>query len=361
MADENLQDQAEKTEEPSQYRIDEFRKKGEVASSRELTSTLILVASILTLSISMVYLYETLGEFVEWIYSLDASKSFTEPVFKRIVEKIGTVALKCSGPVLLVSFCVAIGANLLQIGFIFSPEVLKFRPDRINPVKGLKRLFSMRSLVEALKGIFKFTFILSIVFLFIKDDIMTYTGFLHINFLQSFIMAKWILLKLSMAIVLGLFIVAMADFAYQKYTYRKKLMMTKEEAKREHKEREGNPEIKQRIKVIQREIAQRRMINEVPKADVVVTNPTHISVALKYDKETMISPEVIAKGADNVAMKIREVAKKHKVPLVENVMVARTLYKTVKIGNPIPRTLYKVVAEILAFVYRLKRKEKALS
>lgn len=181
------------------------------------------------------------------------------------------------------------------------------------------------------------------------------------NFLQSYTIGKDLILELGYSIVGGLVVIAVADFAYQKISYRKKLMLTKDEAKREHKENEGNPEIKQRIKTIQRQMMQKRMISDVPKADVIVTNPTHFSVALKYDSENMVSPTVVAKGADHMALRIRSIAKNNNIPIVENVMLARNLYKNVKVGNAVPRSLYKAVAEVLAFVYKLKKKEKALS
>ena len=163
------------------------------------------------------------------------------------------------------------------------------------------------------------------------------------------------ILKVVFSLIGGGTIVAAIDFSYQKISYRKKLMMTKEEVKKEHKEREGSPEIKQRIRSIQKELAQKRMMDDIPKADVIITNPTHLSIALKFNRETMIAPTLVAKGADNLAMKIRQVAKEHEIPMVENVPLARGLYKTVKIGRTIPQTFYKAVAEVLAFVYRMKK------
>jgi flagellar biosynthetic protein FlhB len=351
----------EKTEDPSAHRIEEFRKRGEVASSKELTSVLVLAASLLTLGLSLVYIYETMSTFVEWLYTLDVATAYTEKSLNTIVHKLVTVALKCVGPIFLVTLCVGVFANIAQVGLLFSPDVLEWKPDRINPLQGIKRLFSMKSVVEAIKSVFKFVFILSIVYYFLKDEMKTFSGFFHLEFFQAFVYGKGFLIKLGFAIVLGLVIIAVADFAYQKFSYRKKLMMTKEEAKKESKQQDGNPEIKQRIRAVQREMSQKRIMSEVPTADVIVTNPTHISVALKYDPENMVSPEVVAKGADVLALKIREIAKDNNIPIVENVPLARGLYKTVKEGQGVPRNLYKAVAEVLAFVYKLKRKQKAIS
>ena len=295
MADES-DSSGEKTEEPSEHRIEEFRKRGEVASSKELTSVLTLAACILTMGLSMVFIYETLASFIEWIYTLELEKAFTEPVFKKIAEKTIKTSLICAAPVFSVVFVMSIMANIMQFGFLWSPEVLQMKPERLNPVEGFKKLFSMKSIVEAVKGIFKFSIILFIVYWFMKEELNTFRGFIHHDFFYSFIFGKEIIVKLSLSIVLGMLVVAIGDFGYQKYSYLQKIRQTKEQAKRETKEQDGNPEIKQRIRAIQRDASQRRMIQDIPEADVIVTNPTHISVALKYDPLKMISPEVVAKG-----------------------------------------------------------------
>ncbi|MEI8346312.1 MAG: flagellar biosynthesis protein FlhB [Pseudomonadota bacterium] len=359
MADE--QDAGEKTEEPSTFRIEQFRRRGEVASSRDLTGILLLIGTIMALALSVVYIFETMSGLLEWLYSLNLDVAYSEQMKKMILEKALMALLKCSAPVLISALCIGVMGNIAQIGFLFAPEVLNFNPERINPVTNLRRLFSVRSSLEAVKGIFKFAIVMVIVYMFVKDDLSKYNGFLHLDFIAFFVVAKGMLLKLVYAILLGLLVVAAGDFAYQKFSYRKKIMLSREEAKREHREQEGAPEIKQRIKTIQRSMMQKRMMNNVPKADVIITNPTHLSIALKYDPKTMVSPEVVAKGADFMAIKIREIAKENNIPVVENVPLARTLYKTVKTGATVPRTLYKAVAEVLAFVYKLKRKEKALS
>ena len=355
--DENL---GEKTEEPTQHRIDEFRKRGEVASSRELTSVLILASSVFALFFSIIFIYETMAEFFKWIYGLNTSTAFLKESLKIIFSKMAWVGLKCLLPVFITVILSAVIVNVFQIGFLFAPEVLNWKFERINPVNGLKKLFSMQSLVETIKGFFKFVFVIAITWFFLKESIETYGGFYHIDFLQTFFVGKWIVLKLTCLMLGGLLVIAIGDLTYQKIRYRNRLRMTKEQAKKEQKEHDGNPEVRLRIRAIQREISNKRMMNEIQDADVVVTNPTHYSVALKYDAENMLSPKVIAKGADHLALKIREVAKKHDIPIVENVPLARALYNTVKVDSFIPKTLYKAVAEVLSFVYKLKIKRKAL-
>lgn len=352
---------AEKTEEPSQHRIEEFRKKGDVASSRELTSVLVLAACLLTLSLSLVYIFEQLTSYVEWLYTLDVSQAYAPKALNTITIKTFMVAGKCAAPLLFVALCVGVLAQVSQIGILYSPDVLELNFDRINPLNGIKKLFSKQALFEAIKGIFKFIVILGVVYNYLKDDIATYNGFMHLELSQAFLHSKDLLIKLSFAIVMAWTIIAIIDFAWQKFTYKQKLMQTKQQLKQESKEQDGNPEIKQRIRQIQKEMSKKRMIKDIKNADVIVTNPTHISIVLKYDSETMVSPLIVGKGQDFMAMKIREIAKEYNIPIVENVLLARTLYKTVKVGQPVPRNMYKAVAEVLAFIYKLKKKRKALA
>ena len=347
----------EKTEEPTQFRIDEFRKRGDVSSSKEITSALVLIASLLSLILFLSYIYETLAQFIEWVYTLNPQEAFIQKNFREIVRRSIITILLCSGPVCIAAFCVGIIANIMQIGFLYAPGVLNVKWERINPFIGVKRIFSIRTAVEGLKGFLKFLFIFSIVYFFMKEEITKFNGYLHTDYAQGLIYGKHVLIKIVFSVIIGLFLIATFDFSYQKISYYNKLRMTKEEAKRERKEQEGNPEIKQRIKDIQKKISQKRMMQEVPQSDVIVTNPTHVSIALKYDPITMQSPKVVAKGIDHIALRIREVAKKHDVPIVENVSLARNLYKVVKLGAFIPRDLYKAVAEVLSFVYKMKKKK----
>lgn len=357
MADEN---DDEKTEEPSQYKIDESRKKGDVASSKELSSVLLLSGSLLTLIICGVFIYETFTEYIDWIYRLDFKMIYTQEKFADVISQTMWTLVKCVAPSFGASVCLGILSQFIQIGFLYSPEILNADIERINPIKGFGRMFSKKALVEALKGVFKFTVVIAITYSVMKNNIGSFLGFLHSDAGQSLMFGKYLMVKLGFSILLGLGIVALADFGWEKWSYRQKMMMTKQEAKEESKEKDGNPEVKNKIRQIQRQMAQKRMMDDVKKADVIVTNPTHISVALKYDGETMVAPAVMAKGADHLALRIREIAKENDIPIVENIMLARTLYKTVKVGHGVPRTLYKAVAEILSFVYKLKRKQKAL-
>ena len=359
MSEEN--DGGEMTEDPSQHRIDEFRKKGDVASSRELTSVLVLAACLMTLSLSLVYIFEQMTAYIEWLYTLDIASAFAPKSLNTITTKTFIVAAKCSAPVLFVAMCAGVFAQVAQVGFLYSPDVLELNFDRVNPINGIKKLFSKQALFETVKGIFKFVVILSVVYVYLKDDIAKYNGLMHMEMSQAYVHSKDLLMRISFAILLAWTVIAILDFAWQKYTYKQKLMQTKQQLKQESKEQDGNPEVKQRIRQIQREMSRKRMIQDVKSADVIITNPTHISIVLKYDSETMVSPMIVGKGQDHLAMKIREIAKEHNIPIVENVALARTLYKTVKVGQPVPRNMYKAIAEVLAFVYKLKKKRKALA
>jgi flagellar biosynthetic protein FlhB len=359
MADE--QEDGEKTEDPSDHRIEEFRKKGDVASSRELTSVLVLAACLMTLSLSLVFIFEQMTSYIEWLYTLDLNAAFEPKALHTITTRTFMVAAKCSAPVLFVAMCIGVLAQVAQIGFLYSPDILELNFERVNPLSGIKKLFSKQAMFETVKGIIKFAVIISVVYVYMKEDIVKYNTFMHMEVSQSFFQAKDLLMKISFAILLSWGVIAMLDFAWQKYTYKQKLMQTKQQTKQESKEQDGNPEVKQRIRQIQREMASKRMIQDVKTADVIITNPTHISIVLKYDSETMVSPLIVGKGQDHLAMKIREIAKQHNIPIVENVLLARTLYKTVKVGHPVPRNMYKAIAEVLAFVYKLKKKRKALS
>ncbi len=351
----------EKTEEPSQHRIDEARKKGDVASSKEVNSVLILTGVFSTLILSSLFIFEVMYEYIEWLYGLNVTKAFTKELGAQIFSESMYVLLKCTAPVCLVSMILGVLSQIAQVGIIYSPEAIQLKLERINPLQGVKKLFSKKSLGEAVKGMFKFAVVLSITYYTLSDKLTSFIGFLHTESPEAFTYGKMFAFQLAISIFIGLLLIAIADFAWEKYMYKEKLRMTKQQVKEESKDKDGNPEIKQKIRSIQREMAQKRMLADIPKADVIVTNPTHLSIILRYDTERMIAPQVMGKGQDHLALKIREIAKEHNIPIVENVPLARAIYKTVKIGEGVPRSLYKAVAEILAFVHKIKRKRSAIS
>ncbi len=354
-------DSGEKTEEPSQYRIDEARKKGDVASSKELNSVLILTGAFTVLVLSSLYIFEVMSEYIEWLYGLEITKAYEKEMSARIFKETFISVGKCIAPVFITSFILGVLAQVMQVGILYAPEAVALKFDRIHPKNGLKRIFSKKAIAEVIKGVLKFSIVLAITYFVINQNMTSFIGFLHTEAPEAFSYGKVFAFKLAASIMIGLFIVAVADFAWEKYAYKEKLRMTKQQVKEETKEKDGNPEVKQKIRAIQREMAQKRMIADVPKADVIVTNPTHISIVLRYDNAVMVAPQVIGKGQDHLALRIREIAKEHDIPIVENVPLARALYKTVKVGEGVPRSLYKAVAEILAFVYKIKQKKKALS
>ncbi len=358
MADDR--EESEKTEQPSQRRIDEFREKGDVASSKDLIAVLIMAGTFGALSLSLFYIYETMSDFITWIFTLNAAEAYSDESLKTITTNVASTILKCSAPVCLTALCVGVLSQVAQIGFLFSPDILSAKFDRINPLNGFKKIFSLTSLFEAVKALLKFVFIIAILYFTMKADLGVYSGYLHMDFFSSMKFGQIVITKMGFIIIASLFVIAALDFGWQKFQYSKKIKQTKQETKKESKEQEGNPEIKQRIRTIQRELSSKRMLSKVKSADVIVTNPTHLSIVIKYDSEKMISPTVIGKGADHLALRIREIAKENNIPIVENIMLARTLYQTVKEGEGVPRVLYKAVAEVLAFVYRLKKKKKAL-
>lgn len=358
MADDS--DDDDKTEDPSPYRLEKSREKGEVASSKELNTTIVLAACFVAFLLSSVYMFEVLGKYIDDLYLLAPEKALSREGVIQLIEVTMQVIFKCIFPVTLVSMIFSLFIPIMQVGFIFAPEVLEAKLERIDPMKGFGRIFSKKSVFQLLKGLLKFAVIFVIVYWMLDEVTNSLVGFFYADIPTILNYVTNATTKIIFSILVGLFVLAVADFAFEKYEFLQKMRMTKKEVKDELKEKEGNPEVRSKIKSIQREMARKRMMKDVPKADVIITNPTHISIAIRYDRSTMVAPIVVAKGSDNVALRIREIAQSHQVPIVENITIARALYKEVKLGESIPRNLYLAVAEILGFVYRLKRKSKAL-
>jgi flagellar biosynthetic protein FlhB len=344
----------EKTEAPSAKRRADFRKKGQVAQSKEVQTAGLFTVVLLFWFFYMPVFWSNISELLTsiWknphVFDGSPSKVFSLTIF--ITQEMAYLLLPLFALVLIIGFF----SSVFQIGWLFTTQPLTPDLTKLDPVKGLGRMFSLRSLVDLLKSILKVALIgwvaYSTVFDHFKEalilvDTSPNEAVLFLGRVAILILAK----------VCGLLIlIAAIDFLYTKHEMEEKMKMTKQEIKEEYKETEGDPFIKSQIRRIQQEMAQKRMMADVPDADVVITNPTHISVAIKYDTQSMDAPVILAKGADHIAMRIREIARENEIPIIENPPVARLLHK-MDLGSTIPEEMFKAVAEILAHVYSLKK------
>lgn len=348
-------DQDEKSEEATQQRREDFRKRGQVAQTRELSAVFVLFSSLLMIWLLgrffLTELYDLFQVvFNEGVHTVHANTDWI-PFANFAAQKIFVLVAPVGALMWLFSFA----STVVQIGFLYNEEALTFKPERIDPIQGFKKVFSLKALMEGIKAIFKLTIILGIAYLVLKDQFYELPQLMNYSIGQLFGYLGELLLRLLAAVGFFMVVLAGADYLFQRWDLEKQMMMTKQEVKEEMKSREGDPLIKARIKRVQREVATRRMMEDVPKADVIITNPTHIAVALQYN-EGLVAPKVIAKGAESVAEKIKAVARENSIPIVENKPLARAIFKTIKIGQVIPRELYTAVAEVLSYVYRLKKR-----
>lgn len=346
----------EKTEKATPKKRQDERKKGKVSKSQDINTAMLLLFSFMILIIfgnsmrnSMITLYEqSFTEFIHW--------ELTENTVHQIFAGATIEVAKMLAPVFLITIVAGFASNLMQIGFLFTTEPLKLDLKRLDPIQGAKRIFSIRALVELLKSLLKIVFIGSITFFVIwlyKDEMMMLSFKTAENALAFF---GRITVIMAISATIALLFLAVFDYAYQRYDYEKNMKMSKQDIKDEYKNMEGDPLIKSKIKEKQRQMATRRMMSEVPTADVVITNPTHFAIAIKYDEEKASAPYVVAKGVDKTAQRIKEIAKEHGIITVENRQLARSLYSVIDIGDSIPEEFYQAVAEILAYVYRLEKK-----
>ncbi|RKJ34863.1 flagellar biosynthesis protein FlhB, partial [Butyricicoccus sp. 1XD8-22] len=273
-------------------------------------------------------------------------------IYAQTITEMGSIVL----PFLLIAVVTGIGANYFQFGLLFTTETLKFDLKKMDPIKGIKKIISMRAIINLLKSLLKVAFIGAITSLIIWMNMADVLSLAFQNPWDILSTVASLTALMGIAAALVLIFIAILDYIYEKYEYEKNLKMSKQDIKDEHKNAEGDPQVKSKIKQRQREMAMRRMMQEIPSADVVITNPTHYAIALKYDEQNMDAPKVIAKGTDFVAQKIKLIAKEHDVVMVENRPLARAMYDKVEIGDFVPEEFFKAVAEILAYVYRIKRK-----
>lgn len=349
----------ERTESPSSYRREEFRKQGTVALSKELLSVAILLALGFCLAMMAGVIQNQFGvltqKFFSWGPNFVLQKEELLDLRAPLAKSLAWMVL----PVFAVALVAGIAACAAQVGFYFSWEPLTPKWERLDPIQGFGRLFSWQGVIEALKALVKLAIAAIVLWYFLKGQLPSVAQFLHKNVTESTVLVLLSIKSLFLTLLASLSVLAVLDYGYQRFRVENQMKMTKQEAKEEFKLREGDPLIRQRIRSVQRKMASRRMMEAIPKADVVVTNPTHLAVALQYDAKNMSAPKVTAKGAGLIALKIRELAKQNQVPIVENKPLARTLFKELEIGHYIPRELYKAVAEVLAYVYRLRNAARA--
>jgi flagellar biosynthetic protein FlhB len=353
MAEESFQ---EKTERATPKRRREAREKGQVAKSAEIASVLVLLVGISALFLFAAYFYPKLEQIMRSVAQFEKipvfDNQFCVLVLKKSVSHFLIFTLPLMGAIVVAAF----GANIAQVGFQLSGKAISPKISKFDIVKGFKRLLSLRSLVELSKSILKLTVIGTVAYFAVRGEIEDLLKLYNADVAFIFLFVLKGFLKIFISVLLVMIVVAIVDYSYQKWQYEKDLKMTKQEVKEEHKETEGDPHVKSRIRSIQMQAARKRMMRAVPDADVVVTNPTHLAVAIQYDPLKMSAPMVVAKGAGLVAKRIRKIAGEHHVPVVENKELARNLYKAIEVGETIGTEFYKGIAELLAYVYKLKGK-----
>lgn len=354
MAEGEETDDADKTEDPSARKLEESRKKGQVALSREVNNWVMLLAgTILILGFGPLIAQKmafVLRVFIAQPHTLLAGSSIGEIFAAGILEVFGILFL----PLAFLMFMAA-AAPFVQIGPLFSAESLKPSLSKISPLKGFKRLFSMRSLVEFTKGIIKLAIVTTIGLALLSPFYAAIEHFVGMEFGPLLDDLRALVLRLMLGVLGVLFVVAGLDFAYQRMEHTKKMRMSKQEVKDEYKQTEGDPHVKAKLRQLRAQKAQQRMMQAVPESDVVITNPTHFAVALKYNPDEMDAPVVVAKGMDAVAARIREVANEHDIPLYEAPPLARTLYATVEIDEMIKPEQFQAVAEVISWVFQMRQ------
>ncbi len=346
---------ADKSEEPTEKRLRESREKGQLARSRELSTVAVTLGGIGGLLASGGGLAQTLMAMMQGTFELSRETLLDEGAMVRLLMGSGLMALEAIMPLLIALLIASIVGPVALGGWLFSAKAMAPKASRMNPAAGLKRMFSTKALVELLKALGKFLVVLGVALLVLsayQDDLLSIAKQpLDLAIMHSVEIVGWCALWMAC----GLIIIAAVDVPFQLWDNKQKLMMTKQEVKDEYKDSEGKPEVKSRIRQLQREAAQRRMMQAVPEADVVITNPTHFAVALKYDAAKGGAPRLVAKGSDFLALKIREIAQEHRVTVLESPALARAVYYSTELDQEIPAGLYLAVAQVLAYVYQLRQ------
>lgn len=344
----------EKTEAATDKKKEKAREDGQVVKSTEIVTAMMLVGMFSMLKFLGPFIIERLIVIIKEAFGMFHYREINIVIASDIYTYFFYQAIWIVLPIVGTAFAIGFIGNVMQVGWKPTGKPLQPKLNRLSPIQGFKRMFSLKTLVELVKSLLKIAIILTIVYLTLRDYENLIYAFFDVQVFEAYAMIADIVLDVGIRIGMYFIIVAGIDFAYQKYKFEKDLKMTKQEVKEERKMMDGNPEIKSRIRQKMREAAMRRMMQDLPKADVVITNPTHFAIAIEYDEFGGGAPRVIAKGADLLAARIREKCKEYEIEIVENKPLARTMYYTVEIGEEIPPDLYQAVAEVLAFVYSLK-------
>jgi flagellar biosynthetic protein FlhB len=350
---------AEKRFPATPKRRQEARKKGQVLKSQELISAVMLLALVGFLKFWLPHIFNKIADLFRFLASF--SGEWNVHSVSEVAVSVAWQSFLILGPLFLLSVAVAVAVNFLQVGALFTVEPLKPQISRLSPVQGLKRMFGLKALVQLLKSLFKVLVIGYFLYAVIRDNMNVFPALQGLTVGQSTVILGNLLFELAWKAALAFLIIAVADFLYQWWEYEKNLRMSQQEIKEEYKQTEGDPQLKAQIKKRQRMFAMRRMMEDLKEADVVITNPTHYAVALKYDPAKHAAPYVVAKGQNELALRIRALAEENGIIIMENRPLAQALYAQVDLGQVVPADLYKAVAEVLAFVYKLNKRKRYYS
>lgn len=349
---------SDKTEEPTPKKKKDARKQGNIAKSAEVNKAMTFIAILVVIYMMSGSIISELQGFIVNILSGDFSMTMNDNTIRILMFKVMMSFMKIVLPISLIIMVFGILGSLIQTGLFFSMESLKPKFSKLNPLTGLKNMFSMKAIVNLIKSMVVICIMIYLGYSFMSKNFegIIKSGDIYLPYMFNIVLdlIKSILTSITLAVA----VVAVLDYGYEKFSHKKGLKMTKQEVKEEYKQMEGDPHIKGKIKQKQRQMANQRMMQAVPSSTVIVTNPTHISIAIRYEQGKDTTPIVVAKGADEVAFRIREIAKSHEIPIIENVPLARLIYKEVDIDQEIPEEMYKAVAEVLVAVYKIKNKYK---
>ena len=351
----------EKTEPASPRKRAEARARGQVAQSQEVNSALVILASILALSWAAPHMCREISGLARLYWGEGLHRAWTAETMQGELAFLLTHVGLALAPAIVLIGVTGILSNLMQVGFVFSGTPLQPNLSKLNPVKGAQRVFSRNALVELLKAVIKLALITWITWGTLRAEFLRLIPFHGSSLAQVLPAAGQATFHLAVRVALALLVVALADYGYQRFQFEEGLRMTREEVKEEMRQSEGDPRVRARIRSLQRALSRRRMMQDVPRADVVITNPTHYAVALRYRSGEVNAPVVLAKGARLLAQRIKEIARDHGIPRVEDRVLAQALYKSVEVGQAIPMQFYEAVAEVLAFIYRLRARRAGVA